>query len=64
MRYLSWPSGIAKSEYGTWTTTLEDRAHAGLLARCVAQCELILPGRARRKSLGAEDGARVALVDL
>ena len=49
------------------TEELEDRAgaHAGvLLARCVAQCELVLPGRARRESLGAEDGARVALVDL
>ena len=50
-----------------YTEGLEDRAgaHAGvLLARCVAQCELVLPGRARRESLGAEDGARVALVDL
>ena len=49
------------------TEELEDRAgaHAGvLLARCVVQCELVLPGRARRESLGAEDGARVALVDL
>ena len=41
-------------------TSLEDRAHAGLLARCVAQCELVLPGGARSESLGAEDGARVA----
>ena len=45
-------------------TSLEDRAHAGLLARCVAQCELVLPGGARSESLGAEDGARVALIDL
>ena len=55
---------VRDGRIGRQKVILEDRAHAGLLARCVAQCELILPGRARRKSLGAEDGARVALIDL
>ena len=62
------PNDLPTWRRSCYTEGLEDRAgaHAGVLvlAWCVAQCELVLPGRARRESLGAEDGARVALVDL